>query len=251
MKNRKRATIDLEFTGLHKLTTPISIAICVEDGKEFYAEFTDFDKEQLNEFLENKVLSQLILGDYDFERDYDPEADLVLVKGNTQMVRNALFEFFRNYQEDEIEMWGDVNHYDWVLFISLFGTAFDKPNQVNYIPHDLATFFRVAGVDPDIDRHEFSEVEKLENATVHNSLYDARLIKSCVDKLFELMGGANKKKDSEDVSENTEETIQANDELPKPTNQTTVNEPSQKDDGFVPPSQEMINHGGEEFIPEI
>ena len=35
---------DTEFTGLHKNTTLISIGMIAEDGKTFYAEFTDYNE---------------------------------------------------------------------------------------------------------------------------------------------------------------------------------------------------------------
>ena len=37
---------DTEFTGLHKNTTLISIGLVTENGKTFYAEFTDYDESQ-------------------------------------------------------------------------------------------------------------------------------------------------------------------------------------------------------------
>ena len=39
---KKKIFFDLEFTGLHKLTTAISVGLVCEDGKKFYAECTDF-----------------------------------------------------------------------------------------------------------------------------------------------------------------------------------------------------------------
>lgn len=247
---RKRMTFDLEFTGLHKLTTPISLALVGEDGKEFYAEFTDFDVNQLDDFLREKVLTQLELNDYDFQRDYNPDADLVLVKGNTQMVRNALIEFFGKYEDDSIELWGDVNHYDWVVFISLFGTAFDKPKAVNYIPLDLATFLRVAGVNPDMDRHEIAEVQKTEDSKVHNSLYDARLINACLEKLLAMMGKGSQKQEATEATEETEKTQQAHvDEVSNAevVQAPIIKEPQVANDGFVPPTQDMVNNEGEEW----
>ena len=38
---------DTEFTGLHQKTTLISIGLVSEDGREFYAELTDYDKSQV------------------------------------------------------------------------------------------------------------------------------------------------------------------------------------------------------------
>jgi len=54
--------IDFEFTRAHQYTTPISIGIVSEDGeKEFYSEFTDFDENQVDEWLEQNVLNLLSL----------------------------------------------------------------------------------------------------------------------------------------------------------------------------------------------
>ena len=55
---KKKIFFDLEFTGLHKLTTPISIGLVSEDGDKFYAEFTDYDKFQIDNFLKSEVLSK-------------------------------------------------------------------------------------------------------------------------------------------------------------------------------------------------
>ena len=47
---------DTEFTGLHKNTTLVSIGIIAENGMTFYAEFTDYDKEKIDEWLEKNVI---------------------------------------------------------------------------------------------------------------------------------------------------------------------------------------------------
>ena len=53
---RTKLFIDLEFTGLHQATTPISLGIISECGKTFYAEFTDYDRTQLNDWLEENII---------------------------------------------------------------------------------------------------------------------------------------------------------------------------------------------------
>ena len=53
--------IDTEFTGLHKGTTLISIGIISECGRRFYAELTDYDKTQLNDWLNENVIASLYL----------------------------------------------------------------------------------------------------------------------------------------------------------------------------------------------
>ena len=52
---------DTEFTGLHKNTTLISIGIISEDGKTFYAELNDYDKSQVDEWIQSNVIDNLYL----------------------------------------------------------------------------------------------------------------------------------------------------------------------------------------------
>lgn len=51
---------DTEFSGLHKNTTPISIGLISDTNKTFYAEFEDFDKSQVDEWIQNNVINNLI-----------------------------------------------------------------------------------------------------------------------------------------------------------------------------------------------
>ncbi|WP_376716592.1 hypothetical protein [Vagococcus carniphilus] len=52
---------DTEFTGLHKDTTLISIGLIAENGNKFYAEFTDYDKTQIDDWLQENVINNLYL----------------------------------------------------------------------------------------------------------------------------------------------------------------------------------------------
>ena len=51
---------DTEFTGLHQKTTLISIGLVSECGKTFYAELTDYDKSQIDKWLNDNVISNLM-----------------------------------------------------------------------------------------------------------------------------------------------------------------------------------------------
>jgi hypothetical protein len=82
-------------------------------------------------------------------------------------------------QWDSVEMWSDCLAYDWVLFNNLFGTAFDIPKNVYYIPFDICTLFKIKGLDPDINREEFAGLD----GPKHNALHDALVIKACYEKL--------------------------------------------------------------------
>ena len=46
---------DTEFTGLHKNTTLISIGLISEDRRSFYAELTDYDKEQCDDWIKENL----------------------------------------------------------------------------------------------------------------------------------------------------------------------------------------------------
>ena len=52
---------DAEFTGLRKDTTLISLGIVADNGKKFYAEFTDFNWEYVDEWIQKNVLDNFIL----------------------------------------------------------------------------------------------------------------------------------------------------------------------------------------------
>ena len=50
-----RVFFDSEFTGLRQDTTLISIGLVAEDGHMFYAELTDYDRNQVYPWLEENV----------------------------------------------------------------------------------------------------------------------------------------------------------------------------------------------------
>jgi len=84
-------------------------------------------------------------------------------------------------------MWSDCLAYDWVLFNNIFGTAFDIPKNVYYIPFDICTLMKIKGVDPDINREDYAYSDMpIPETAKHNSLHDAWTIKHCYDKLEKL-----------------------------------------------------------------
>ena len=69
-----------------------------------------------------------------------------------------------------------------MLFNQIWGGALNIPKNIDYIWYDLATLFKVKGVDPDINREEFAGLE----GSKHNALHDARIIKVCYKKLMRM-----------------------------------------------------------------
>lgn len=167
---------DTEFTGLHQKTTLISIGIISDCGKTFYAELTDYDKSQVDDWLEQNVISNLYLT----ENDNAAFLDKWIIKGDTTTVKEALTVWIAQFEQ--VEIWSDCLSYDWVLFNQIFGHAFSIPKNIYYIPFDICTLFKVKGIDPDTNREQYSEMVK--NSTKHNALWDAKVIKLCYEKLI-------------------------------------------------------------------
>lgn len=176
---------DTEFTGLHKDTTIISIGLISESGTTFYAEFTDYDKSQVNEWLQNHVINYLQLPKLFVNYQDYRDMKHVKVRGNKEFVKKHLIAWLDRFSH--IEMWSDCLSYDWVLFNDIFDHAFNIPKHIYYIPFDLCTLLKIKGVDPDINREEFAEIDtQQEKQMKHNALWDAKVIKACYEKLTKL-----------------------------------------------------------------
>jgi len=173
---------DTEFTGLHQGTSLISIGCVVEDGRTFYAECMDYDAEQVDDWLRENVLAHLrwddgvqgpiMLGPQSFEMYASHDAVARLLQLWLEKLQSST----------PIEMWSDCLAYDWVLFCELFGGALNIPECVYYIPFDLATLFKLKGIDPDVNREAFAGIE----GHKHNALHDARVIKACYERAMDL-----------------------------------------------------------------
>ena len=208
---KTKCFFDLEFTGLHKLTTAISIGLVAEDGKKYYAEFTDFDKYQIDDFLRKEVLSKRILGEYNPETDYKPDSDLVLVKGDIDTVYATMLKWLEQYKEDGVEMWGDLLAYDWVLFVGIFGNGLALPKFIDYIPMDLCTALKLMGEDKDVDRDVFAygkEKAQGRKEKKHNALYDAETQMEVYKKLMAKISRDVEEKEEEEEDLSAKEELQ-------------------------------------------
>ena len=179
---RTKIFFDTEFTGLHQDTTLISIGLISECSKTFYAEFTDFDQAQVSDWVNNHVLGNLELIDNEDSLYNKAVADCT-VSGDSELIKNELSKWLSQF--GDVELWSDCLAYDWVLFCELFGGAQRIPDSVYYIPFDLCTLLKVAGVDPDISREEYAGVDSYKYTQIgpgnkkHNALWDAKIIRLC------------------------------------------------------------------------
>lgn len=214
---------DCEFTGLRKDTTLISLGIVSDNGKKFYAEFTDFNWGYVDEWIQKNVLDKLSLkkfyphGGKEIEEQMDEwknegyevsnrptmntacllfetkrtKDDFTEVVGDSDWIRKALLQWLSQFAS--IQFVSDVCHYDFVLLIDLLTgskTALDLPDNISAVCHDI---------NSDIARHYgISEREAFDKSreeivselcgneiegTKHNALYDAEVIKAIYDEI--------------------------------------------------------------------
>lgn len=188
---------DCEFTGLHKNTTLISIGMVTDHGHTFYAELIDYDESQIDQWLQENVIDKLVLNEeYYIPPKYPKIARFTpniegthdyKIKSTKDNVRIALAAWLAQFEQ--VEMWSDCLAFDWVLFCDIFGTSFDVPQNVYYIPFDICTLLKMNGIDPDISRIDLAGIlndpEYRGSHRQHNALFDAQIIKKCYYKLKE------------------------------------------------------------------
>lgn len=175
---------DCEFSGLHKDTTLISIGIVAESGEKFYAECINYEKSQCNDWIKENVLKHTILsGNEKLSKSISEDRNTTVVLGSKADIRYELNEWLKQF--GSVQFVSDVCHYDMVLLIDIFGGAFDLPENVSAVCHDI---------NQDIARHyDISEREAFDKSredivsklhgdfiegNKHNSLYDAEVIKA-------------------------------------------------------------------------
>jgi len=177
--------LDTEFTGLHQHTTLISIGCITETEETFYAELTDYDQSQIDDWLRENIISNLLFTKGNITKTIFSNGSIEMCSSSLDVVKE-LKKWLLKY--DNIEIWSDCLSYDWVLFNELFGGAFSIPKNVYYIPFDICTLFKLKGIDPDINREEFAKysIKLKKDIKKHNALWDAKVIKMCYEKLMRM-----------------------------------------------------------------
>lgn len=189
---RKNVFYDSEFTGLTKGTSLISIALVTETEGSFYAEFSDFDRTQVDSFVDVSVLAKtrwLTEWRDTTTESITPVAEsgegLFSCVGSNEFVVDELRKWLTPL--GNLQIWADHVSYDWVLFCELFGGALSLPKSIYYIPMDLCTWMACAGYDPDCDRVGFGRQYLADNGStsglLHNALYDAQVSMACYQRL--------------------------------------------------------------------
>ncbi len=118
---------DTEFIERPCTIDLISIGMVAEDGREFYAEATDFDESQASEWVKENVISKLWSRQRDLKEfnrwSRDGGVGGLLKKSNIAV---AIRGFIEN--DPSPEFWAYYADYDWVVFCWLFGSMIDLPD---------------------------------------------------------------------------------------------------------------------------
>lgn len=182
MCNREKLFFDLEFTRLAPDAQPISLGIVWKNDITFYAEFNDYNYTHVSEWLRENVIDNLDLKSQPDNTCIEAGHGIksYKVKGDKEFISQYLREWIGQFEKD-VEFWGDCLAWDWMLLSDLL-CIYDAqhyptlPENVYYIPFDIATVMRIIGMDPDISREE---LVGLKGCSKHNSLYDAMVIREC------------------------------------------------------------------------
>lgn len=168
-----RLFLDTEFTALRSNASLISIALYCDAAQWFYAEFTDFNAAELSNWHRENVLPHLFLKP---PGNSQPGiGDVCQILGDTEAITTALKAWLAKFEQ--IEIWADALAYDWVLFCDLFGGALQLPGNIYYLPFDFATALRIKGLDPDIDRWNWTQQAGFSpDFPRHNALGDAQML---------------------------------------------------------------------------
>jgi hypothetical protein len=173
---------DTEFSGLHRNTTLISIGIISMSNKTFYAEFTDYDNTQVDNWIRSNVIKNL-------SRDEDELKSFAetTIKGTKQEVGKCLNTWLNQF--DQIEWVSDVCHYDFVLLVDLlYGNAMSIPHNISPVCIDInqyiADFYEINSIEAFNKNREniVSEYKNLK-AKKHNSMWDAIIIHAIYEKI--------------------------------------------------------------------
>ncbi len=152
--------LDTEFIEKPCTIDLISIGIVAENGREYYAISTEFDRSQASHWVRENVISLL------------PPIEDPAWK-NRMQIEKEILDFVGD--DPTPHFWGYYADYDWVAFCWLFGPMISLPRHFPKFCRDLKQFLVEHG-------NPKSPIDKGEE---HNALADARWIKKTYEWLEE------------------------------------------------------------------
>lgn len=182
---------DTEFTELSQKGELISIGMTTVDGITFYAEINNFNKNKLNKWIIDNVISNLKFNDK--ETIYYQEGKNTFVKGTSERVSQVLKYWLKQF--GNIQFVSDVSHYDFMFLVELLAdNALELPETISPYCHDInsdiATFLGISDRDAfNYTREDLINISNINLKDKHNSLYDAIVIKEIDMKIRKIKVG--------------------------------------------------------------
>lgn len=153
----------------------ISIALVDKNGREYYAISNEFDPRKANDYVKQRVLSQLPERQENLMQPGEESPrrweEAKLWKSRAT-IRKELLAFV-NSDADGIDFWGAWCAYDWVVFCRVFGQMKDLPANFPRHCNDLMQWTRLLGLNRD-----FLPPETTNSG---NALADARWTRDAYD----------------------------------------------------------------------
>lgn len=176
---------DSEFTSLTKDNKLISVGL-VNGENYFYAEFNDYPREGLDQFIISNIIPQLKYNNVDkfYEKTEVMEQVFVNIKGDSATIKGHLLDWLFNVCKIHSQnvIVADVGHYDFVLLIDLlWGNALNMPRYICPFYLDFVNILK--SINPEMNWFDLFDYdrEKLMNIMndelKHNALNDAILLK--------------------------------------------------------------------------
>lgn len=138
----------------------ISIGVKCEDQREFYAENTDVDLLNANDFVKENVIPNLQFINKPAFIDLDQKSGDIEMKSKKKRIADMVKMFIDPHIP---EFWGYYADYDWVVFCWLFGCMIDLPKGWPMYCRDLKQ------LADSLDKSRFDDPKG-----EHNALADAR-----------------------------------------------------------------------------
>ena len=165
----------------------MSLGMVTYDGThEFYAEFTDYDQHQMDEWLEGNILKKFTLSEMG-NLTFKKEENSFFFKGDTEWVVNhrwGLKNWLKSFKE-KIVCAASGNTYDWVLFRSLLKVKYKEelPEYIDGWSIDIISLFRWEGHQPNGEDFKESFIGQQNHEGKHHALVDAHVARKMYLKL--------------------------------------------------------------------
>ncbi|BBX96891.1 polyadenylate-specific 3'-exoribonuclease AS [Mycobacterium lacus] len=145
---------DTEFIEDGRTIELISIGVVAEDGREYYAVSTEFDRERAGGWVRTHVLPKLP----------SPASPVWRSRSQIRQDLESFFGVFSVGTNDPIELWAWVGAYDHVALCQLWGPMPDLPAAMPRFTRELRQLWEDRGCPPMPPR----------SRDAHDALVDAR-----------------------------------------------------------------------------